>query len=150
LSLKVPHIADAVLCLSLKAIQHGCMPLAHWEMSSTVPTLKTKYGLATLAELLFVLHLHHLTAVCTGVPAEHVHRLLLGLSLDCDDLRPWLGLAGCCTAALKAAAGESVHEVLLVGGWGGSCTSFRPQQLVQNHTACRHAAMQPCNHKPSG
>jgi hypothetical protein len=42
-----------------------------------------------------------------GVPAEHVHRLLLGLSLDGDDLRPWLGLAGCCSAALKAAAGET-------------------------------------------
>jgi hypothetical protein len=40
-----------------------------------------------------------------------VHRLLLGLSLDGDDLRPWLGLAGCCAAALKASAGEPAQDI---------------------------------------
>lgn len=41
-----------------------------------------------------------------GVPAEQVHRLLLGLSPSGTDMRPWLEVAGSCVPALQRAAGE--------------------------------------------
>ncbi|KAF6260393.1 hypothetical protein COO60DRAFT_1637651 [Scenedesmus sp. NREL 46B-D3] len=52
-------------------------------------------------------------AMIAGIPAEHVHRLLLGLSLDGEDVRPWLALAGCAAVALKAAAEpHQLHQQL--------------------------------------
>lgn len=44
-------------------------------------------------------------ALISHVPAEHLHRLLLGLSPTEGDLLPWLGLAGCCKAAFDKAGG---------------------------------------------
>ncbi|WIA09549.1 hypothetical protein OEZ85_008944 [Tetradesmus obliquus] len=79
-----------------------------------VSTPRPKRDLGLLADLLTAGEAQLVEqALIAGVPAEHVHRLLLGLSLDGDDLRPWLGLAGCCSAALKAAADPArLHQQL--------------------------------------
>lgn len=62
-----------------------------------------------------------------GVPAAHVHRLLLGLSTTGQDMRPWLELAGSCVPALHRSSGALARLCALA--WLGS------EKWIKN-TAC--------------
>jgi hypothetical protein len=45
-------------------------------------------------------------ALIAGLPPDSLHRLLLGVTRDGHDMRPWAQLAGACVPALRAAPGE--------------------------------------------
>jgi hypothetical protein len=53
------------------------------------------------------------SCVLAGVPAAHVHRLLLGLSTSGRDMRPLLQVAGSCVAALQSSSGK-LHALTCV------------------------------------
>jgi hypothetical protein len=71
-------------------------------------------------------------ALIAGVPAEHVHRMLLALTPGGADVGPWAGLLGCCRPAIDAEgarrlrARDGIRCMLGVIGEGRAAAAASP------------------------